>query len=158
VTRFFRRRIVEPLARQVTQGVAPGRLATAVALGLAVGTMPLLGVTTLLCAGAGVALRLNQPALQVANYAAYPLQLALLVPFFRAGARLFGAAPPSFTGSEISARFARDPWDALAVYGAANLRAVVVWALVAPAAAVLLRVALRPLLARLRPAPGEARS
>lgn len=153
--RFLRSRIVDPLARQLTQGVSPDRLATAVALGVALGTFPVLGVTTGLCALAGVALRLNQPAIQAANYAAYPLQLALLLPLFRAGARLFGVPAISFTATEVADGFSRDPWGTLATYGAANLRAVVAWAIVAPAAAALLRLALRPLIARLRPAAGE---
>jgi uncharacterized protein (DUF2062 family) len=146
----LRARLLDPLARQLTQGVSPARLALALALGIVLGTFPVLGATTALCALAGVALRLNQPAIQVANYVAYPLQLALLVPLFRAGARLFGAPPVPFTLDEVKAAFARDAWGTIATYAGANLRAVVAWALVAPVAAAALRLALRPLLARLR--------
>jgi len=152
---FFRRKLLDPLARQLRQGVSPERLALAVALGLVLGTFPVLGATTALCAVAGVGLRLNQPAIQVANYAAYPLQLALFVPFFRAGAWLFGAPPLAFTVADARAALARDTLGTIATYAGATLRAVVVWAILAPFVALALRFALRPLLARLR-APASA--
>jgi uncharacterized protein (DUF2062 family) len=153
---FFRRKLVDPLARQLTQGVSTERLALALALGLVLGTFPVLGATTALCAVAGVALRLNQPAIQVANYVAYPLQLALFIPFFRAGAWLFGAPPVTFTLSDAKAALARDALGTIATYAGANLRAVAVWAVGAPLIALALRLALRPLLARLRPSPAGA--
>lgn len=145
---LVRRKLVDPLARQLSQGVSPERLALALALGTAVGTLPILGATTALCAFAGVALRLNQPAIQVANYAAYPAQLALLLPFFRLGAWLFGRRPVAFSPGAIRAQLAADPWGALAQYGAANLRAVAAWAVVAPVAAGVLYLVLRALLLR----------
>lgn len=152
---LLRRKLLEPLGRQLTQGVSPGRLALALALGFALGALPVLGVTTALCALVGVALRLNQPAIQVANYVAYPFQLALYVPFLRLGAWLFGAGPVTLSLAEVRGALARDAWGTIAAYGAATLRAVAAWALVAPLAAALLHLALRPLLARLRsPAQG----
>ena len=67
------------------QGISPRRLALTLALGFAVGCIPVVGVPTLLCAGLALALRLNVPAMQAANYAAMPLQLVLIVPFVRLG-------------------------------------------------------------------------
>jgi uncharacterized protein (DUF2062 family) len=155
---FLRRRIVEPLAAQLTQGVTPARLALAVALGMTIGVFPVLGSTTLLCAILAASLRLNQPAIQVANYLAYPLQLVLFLPFFRAGAWLLGAPSPAFTLAALQAQVARDPWGTLAVLGAANLRAVAAWAIAAAPAVILLFVVLRPALARLplRRPPAES--
>jgi uncharacterized protein (DUF2062 family) len=145
---FLQRRIIEPLARQLTQGVTPRRLAVAVALGFVLGCLPLLGATTALCALMGVALRLNQPAVQVANYLAYPVQLAAYLPFFHLGARLFGAPAVSFTPGEVRAQLAVGVGETLARYGWANLRAVAAWALVAPIGAAALYLVLRPVLAR----------
>lgn len=70
------------------QGVSPLRLAVTLALGFAVGCIPVVGIPTVLCAGLALALRLNLPAIQAANYAAMPLQLALIVPFVRLGGRI----------------------------------------------------------------------
>ncbi len=152
---FLRTKVVDPLRRQLTQGATPSRLALGVALGLALGVFPVLGATTALCAVAAAGLRLNQPAVQLANYLAYPLQLALFVPFLRAGAWLFGAPPFALGLGEIRASLAADPWGTIAALSAANLRAVAVWALAVAPLALALHLALRPLLARLAPARGE---
>ncbi len=146
---LVRRRVVEPLLVQLRQGIAPEKLALTLALGLALGSFPVLGVTTVLCAVAGVALRLNQPAIQVANYAAYPLQLALLVPFFQAGAWLTGAEPVSLSLSQLRVELAADVWGTVGRYWEANLRAVAAWALVAPPFAAAAFLGLRRALALL---------
>lgn len=145
---LLRRRLVEPLLRQLTQGVSPAALALALALGVVLGALPVLGATTALCATAAAALRLNQPAIQVANYAAYPLQLALYVPFFQAGAWLFGEPPVPFTLGQIRAQLEADLAGTLRHYAGANVRALAAWALFALPAAAFLHLVLRPLLRR----------
>ena len=69
----------------LAQGISPRRLALTLALGFAIGCIPVIGIPTVLCASVALALRLNLPAIQAANYAAMPLQLALIVPFMRLG-------------------------------------------------------------------------
>jgi uncharacterized protein (DUF2062 family) len=81
----------------LAQGISPRRLALTLALGFAIGCIPVIGVPTVLCATIALALRLNQPAIQAANYAAMPLQLALIVPFMRLGRWLISAGPTRFT-------------------------------------------------------------
>jgi hypothetical protein len=149
VRRLLRQKVLEPLRAQLTQGVTPGRLAAALALGLTVGTLPVLGVTTLLCALLAAVLRLNQPAVQVANYLAYPLQLALLIPLVEAGAWLSGRPPVGLTVAGLRAELAADLGGALVRYLGVTARAVAAWGLAAPVVAALLFLALRPLLARL---------
>ena len=152
---FLQRRLIAPLRAQLTQGVTPPRLALALALGATLGIVPVLGVTTLLSGLAAWALRLNQPAIQVANYAAYPLQLVLFLPFFHAGAALFGAPRVSFTLSQLQAELTADASATVVRYAASNLRAVAAWALLAPLLAVTLHLAFRALLSRL-PLPAAA--
>ncbi len=81
------------IARWLSQGVSPQRLALTLALGFAIGCLPVVGIPTLLCAGLALGLRLNLPAMQAANYAAMPLQLALFIPFVRLGGWLFSSDP-----------------------------------------------------------------
>jgi uncharacterized protein (DUF2062 family) len=69
----------------LSQGISPRRLALTLALGFAIGCIPVIGIPTVLCATVALALRLNLPVIQAANYAAMPLQLALIVPFMRLG-------------------------------------------------------------------------
>ncbi|MEI9969353.1 MAG: DUF2062 domain-containing protein [Terracidiphilus sp.] len=85
-------------ASLLSLGISPRRLALTLALGFAVGCIPVIGIPTVLCAGLALALRLNQPAIQAANYAAMPLQFALIIPFVRLGGWI--------TSSPVSAKSA----------------------------------------------------
>jgi len=149
VKAFLKRTVADPLLQQLRQGITPSKLALSLALGLTLGAFPVLGVTTLLCAAVALALRLNQPAIQVANYAAYPLQLGLFLPFFQLGAWVFGAEPVSFSLEQVRGELAADLWGTVARYWTANLRAVGAWAIVAPAAGLLLFLVLRRVLSLL---------
>ncbi|HEX4030387.1 MAG TPA: DUF2062 domain-containing protein [Terracidiphilus sp.] len=80
-------------AHWLSQDISPRRLALTLALGFAIGCLPVIGIPTLLCAGLALALRLNLPAMQAANYIAMPLQLALIVPFVRLGGWILSHAP-----------------------------------------------------------------
>lgn len=80
------------VASWLCMGVSPQRLALTLALGFAIGCLPLLGITTALCALVAIALRLNLPAIQAANYAAMPLQIILVVPFLRMGRWMFSSS------------------------------------------------------------------
>ncbi|MFP5305375.1 MAG: DUF2062 domain-containing protein, partial [Gammaproteobacteria bacterium] len=72
---FWQRRVVAPIVAQLRQGITPEKIALTLALGAVLGIFPILGSTTLLCAVAGVWLRLNQPVIQIVNYFMYPLQI-----------------------------------------------------------------------------------
>jgi uncharacterized protein (DUF2062 family) len=79
------------------QGISPRRLALTLALGFVLGCLPLVGIPTGLCVVVAMAFRLNLAAIQAANYAAMPFQLALIVPFVRLGGRLTpGGSHPAF--------------------------------------------------------------
>jgi len=69
-------------------GLSGEELALILAMGLVLGTFPVFGCPTILCVIAALALRLNVAALQLVNQLTSPLQLALLVPFARAGWRI----------------------------------------------------------------------
>ena len=90
---MFSKSVKLDTARWLRQGMSPRRLALTLALGFAIGCIPVLGVPTVLCAGLAVLLGLNQPAIQAANYAAMPLQLILIVPFMRLGKWMFDFSP-----------------------------------------------------------------
>jgi uncharacterized protein (DUF2062 family) len=144
---IWRRRLVDPLVAQLRQGITPERIALTLALASVIGVLPVIGATTLLCALVAARLRLNQPLIQLANYLVYPLQLLLLLPFWRAGETLFGQPHlPIFSAGALIARFDAGPLRFVADYGMTVLYGAVVWALIAPFAAALLYAVLRPLL------------
>ena len=78
----------------IRPGVNPRRLALTLALGFALGCIPVIGIPTALCAMVALLFRLNLPAMQVANYIAMPFQLALIVPLGRLGVWLGGRIVP----------------------------------------------------------------
>jgi uncharacterized protein (DUF2062 family) len=131
--------------RWLRQGISPGRLALTLALGFAIGCIPIVGVTTVLCATLALTLRLNQPAIQAANYAAMPLQLILIVPFMRLGKWGLGSVHVHLLdwlrNAVILGPVARLGWLAgQALFG---------WMLVAGPAVMLLWLMLTPMLRRI---------
>ncbi|WP_082662217.1 DUF2062 domain-containing protein [Terracidiphilus gabretensis] len=73
------------IERIMRQGISPRRLALTLALGFALGCIPVIGIPTALCAMVALLFRLNLPVMQAANYIAMPFQLALIVPLARLG-------------------------------------------------------------------------
>jgi uncharacterized protein (DUF2062 family) len=67
------KRIREKMIGFLKQGITPRDLSLAVALGIMLGTFPVIGSTTLLCIAASVVLRLNLPAIQSVNWLVSPL-------------------------------------------------------------------------------------
>ena len=141
---FWKRRIVAPIAGQLRQGITPEKIALTIALGFVLGVFPILGSTTLLCALAAFALRLNQPVIHLVNYFAYPTQFALLIPFYRAGETLFGKPHIPLSVPYLLGSFRNDPAHFLREFGVIGLEGIVVWVLLAPVLAGLLYFALRP--------------
>jgi uncharacterized protein (DUF2062 family) len=145
---FFRRKIIRPILDLLKQGVTPEKIALSVALGAALGVFPALGWSTTLCAIAAIVLRLNLPAIQIANYFVYPAQLALLVPFFRWGERLFRAPHFPISVPQILGLFHSGAWIAIKLLWTTIWHAMVVWGMMAPVFIGLLYVILAPLLRR----------
>jgi uncharacterized protein (DUF2062 family) len=143
---FFHRRIAQPVLDLLRQGTTPEKIALSIAFGIVLGVFPSLGWTTLLCFLAALVFRLNLPAVQLVNYFVYPLQLALLVPFLRAGEFVFRAARLPISISQILAMIKTDVWQAIKVLWVATVHAVAVWALIAPLAIYVISWALTPVL------------
>ena len=74
-------------------GLTPHKLALTFCLGIAIGILPVLWGATILCIICAFIFRLNHVALQAVNYLAYPLQIALFVPFCLLGMKLFPWGP-----------------------------------------------------------------
>ena len=134
------------------QGISPRRLALTLALGFAIGCIPVVGIPTILCAALAQAMRLNQPAIQAANYAAMPLQLFLMVPFMRMGGWLFSGSPQAFASS---AQSHLAPMSLIAHLGSFTGQALFAWSLVAGPAVLLMTLMLTGMLRRI-PALAEA--
>jgi len=152
-------RFLDPVKRNAAvwlrQGISPGRLALTLALGFAIGCIPVVGIPTLVCAALALALRLNLPAIQAANYAAMPLQLLLIVPFVRLGGWLFDAGP--IHAAQVAALLHTSPVYLLSQLAGLFGHALLAWLLIAVPFVVLLTLTLTVLLRHLpHLAPAEA--
>lgn len=142
------RQIVEQrLASWLRQGISPRQLALTLALGFTIGCVPVVGIPTLLCAAIALSLGLNLPAIQVANYAAMPFQLALIAPFLRLGARFstFGMHPVSGAGTFLHL----PALQMVSHLGGMAGQAILGWVLVAAPAALILTGVLTLILRRI---------
>ena len=134
--------------RRVQASVAelsPEQAALLLSVGLVLGVFPIMGCPTVLCLLAAFGLRLNFAALQILNNLSSPLQLALLLPLSRAGARLCGGAAA-----------ARGSWTGM--IGLTALHAVAGWACVCIPLGAILYVGLVLVMRRCRPSWSGART
>lgn len=146
---LWRRWVLNPVLTQLTQGITPAKIAQAIAFGVTIGVFPLLGTPTLLSLVIGVPLKLNQPVLQVFRELSYPLQLATVLLFMRAGETLFGAEHVPLSIPMLMERFFAAPGQFLADFGMLGFYAVVVWLLIAPVLFSAIFFISRPLIERL---------
>jgi uncharacterized protein (DUF2062 family) len=150
--------VVQPFIDLLRQGITPQKVALTIALGLALGVTPVIGSTTLLCTLAAIVLRLNLPAIQLVNGLSYPLQLALIVPFLRAGAWLFDdQLLPSLTVTRIFELIRADLGRAIATLWIATVHALAAWLLFGGIAALAIYAVLLPALKRVWRQEAEAR-
>ncbi len=142
------RRIAGPVRQQLTQGITPDKIALTLALGFTLGIFPILGSGFLLCGLAAWALKLNQPIIQGTGTLAYPLQLVLLLPFYRAGESLFSVPAIPLSIPQLLSRFFENIPRFLREYGMTGVRGILVWSLLAPVLLAVLYHSLRPLIRR----------
>jgi uncharacterized protein (DUF2062 family) len=145
---FLHRHLVHPVLELLKQGVTPEKMALSLSLGVVLGVIPAPGWTTALCAMAALALGLNLAAIQIVNYFIYPLQLALILPFFRVGEKLFHAQHLPLSLAQIYAAIHTNIWGAMRFLWTTVWHAVVVWALAAPFVVAILYSILVPILRR----------
>jgi len=146
---WWRRWLVAPVISQLTVGSSPERIGWTMALGIVLGVFPIMGSTTLLCLLVGWILHLNQPILQVFKALVYPLHLALILVFIRLGERLYGAPLITFSIPQMIGKFKADPLLFARDFGMAAWHGVSAWLLIAPLAALLIKLALMPALRKM---------
>jgi len=144
----LRNRILEPLLALLRQGISPDRLALCVAIGLVVGNMPILGVSTILCAAIALTFRLNLPAIQIVQAAMAPTQLLLIIPFVRLGEWILRVPGRPLSIREGLNLIAQGAGQAVVALRDAILHAGFAWILVAPFAVYLFYKLLTPLFER----------
>lgn len=143
---FWRRWVLNPIVKQLTQGTSPAKIAQAIAYGVTIGIFPIIGSTTLLSILIGIPLKLNQPILQVFKSLAAPLQWTLVLGFYRLGEILFNAPHVSLSIPKMMERFFAEPGPFFRDYGMTALYGIAVWCLIAPLLLAAIYFTSRPLI------------
>jgi uncharacterized protein (DUF2062 family) len=155
VKHWLSRKILEPLLALLKQGMSPSRLALCVALGIVIGNIPILGVSTLICAAIALLFRLNLPAIQIVQAAMAPPQILLIIPFVRLGEWILRLPPQPVSVKEALALTAQGVGYAIVTLWNSLLHAGLAWTLVAPLAVFLFYKILTPVFehaaARIKP-------
>ncbi len=137
--RMMRMRFGKLVTSCLTQGMSPRRLALTLALGAALGMLPAIWGSTLLCAFLAFRFRLNQAVIQAANYLVYPVQIALFVPFYKMGAHMFPWGP-AVSVDTLRQGLAQDWMRDVPLLIVATLKALAAWLVIAPPLAAFLYV------------------
>ena len=137
-------KIAAPLLALLKQGMSPDRLALCVAIGVVVGNIPILGISTVLCAAIALAFRLNLPAIQIVQAAMAPTQILLIIPFVRLGEWILRVPPRPVSIKEGLELLAQGAGHAIVALWDAILHAGFAWILVAPVAIFLFYKLLTP--------------
>ena len=135
---FLKQKIVIPFIDLLKQGISPEMLALSIALGFIIGIIPMIGVSTAICAILALRFGLNIVAIQLVNYIAYPLQLIFYIPFIKAGEKMFGYTSSSFTISEIVGLFNKGFIRAVKILWLANLQGLIAWIIISVPVSLLL--------------------
>jgi uncharacterized protein (DUF2062 family) len=130
--KFWQRWLVDPITRQLTQGVTPQKIALTIAIGAALALFPILGTTTTLCVLAGIFLGLNQPIIQGVNALCTFIYFPLIVVFIHFGDFLTGKPPSSINIPVMISLFTHHPGQFFREFGVTALHAILGWAVVAP--------------------------
>ena len=146
---FWRQKVFEPLQVFLSQGLSCRKLALSLALGVTLGTFPVLGVTTIFCALIALILKLNMPVIQFANYLVYPLQIILLVPFYHLGDLIFSAQQNIDFGALQNMLTTGTSREMITTLLESTLHAVIAWLFISPLMLALLYTGFMPLLNRL---------
>lgn len=104
--------ILDPISQILKQGITPHKVSMSLSFGFIFGISPIVGSSTLLCAIAAFMFRLNMVVIQLVNYAAYPLQVLLILPYITLGGFITGVKPFDYTIEQIMQKVADDYWQA----------------------------------------------
>lgn len=137
--KLLEEKVLKPIRGLLSQGVTPKKMSQALAAGFVLGMTPMLGISTVLAVLVAAVFKLNQVAIQVANYAAYPAQIVMFVPFIRLGEWVFGLEPAAINPSDIATMFSDDFQASVQFYGQSLLAGWLSWLIAAVPLALVIR-------------------
>ena len=142
VREFFRCKVLRPLLRLLRGGVTPRRMAWSLALGMAIGINPSVGLTTLLVVLLAWMFGLNQVASQIGTHVVAPLHVVLFLPFIQLGVYLFHTRRLPLSRAQIK-HLSHHPLLMVKEIWKWEWHALIVWAVIAAVVTPLLAIYLR---------------
>ncbi|MEK9985217.1 MAG: DUF2062 domain-containing protein [Opitutae bacterium] len=136
---LIRDRVLIPLKQLLNEGLAPAKMSQALAVGFVLGITPMIGISSILAVAVAAVFKLNQVAIQVANWAAYPAQILVFIPFIRLGEWIFGLDAAVINPSDIATMFNDDFQASIQLYGRSLLAGWFAWLIAAIPLAFILR-------------------
>jgi uncharacterized protein (DUF2062 family) len=143
---WWKRWFINPILKQLTQGISADKLAWTIAVGCACGIFPIMGTTSIVCFFAAVYLRLNQPVIQVVCHSLWAAHLALILPFIKLGQWIHGSDPITGSIPTLLKEFFSSPWQFIQDYWIAALQGTVAWFIVSIPLIFIVRLISLPLL------------
>jgi uncharacterized protein (DUF2062 family) len=124
---WAKRKVLGTITSGLKNGISPKKIAVTLSLAIVVGIIPLYGVTTVLIALLAIGMRLNIVLMQAVHYLVHPVQIALIIPFFKAGDIFVRNSEVQFTVRQYIELFKTDFWNGLEQLWLLNLSAVGIW-------------------------------
>jgi len=143
---IIKRGIIHPVIDLLKQGVTPEKISLSIALGGTVGIFPVIGTTSLFCGLLSYFLRLNMIAIQAVNYAVYPVQILMLVPFVRLGESISGSEPFPISTDAIIAMLKLGLIPTVRYFWEATINGIMGWAVISTPSAFLVYIIIVPIL------------
>ena len=106
-------RYLKPVKAFLSQGLSPLIMARTIAAGCCIGIIPVPGTSTLLCTAVALLFKMNLALIQVINYAVFPLQILLAIPFYKAAAWMINSEMLQDFPETLIAAFNADWWGAI---------------------------------------------
>ncbi len=106
-------RYLKPVKAFLSQGMSPLIMARTIAAGCCIGIIPVPGTSTLLCTAVALLFKMNLALIQVINYAVFPLQILLAIPFYKAAAWMINSEMLQDFPETLIAAFNADWWGAI---------------------------------------------
>lgn len=97
--------VKEKIIHVLKQGLSPRKLALTFSLGFVLSMFPVVGTTTALTIVFAYLFRLNYVIIQMINWLAAPICLALMIPFTHLGQDIFGAEESRISIDELMRAF-----------------------------------------------------
>jgi hypothetical protein len=123
--------IKEKFTQVLKQGLSPRKLAITFSLGFILSIFPMIGTTTALTLLCAYWFRLNYFVIQMINWLAAPLCLALMIPFTHLGQDIFGAEESSISIDELMRAFDNGLIQGFSQVLQYQLYAILGWVLIA---------------------------